>query len=129
VLSDIPLTEGSYSWRIRLDNCQDEDAGIYVGVASKNIEFRMAGSQVDKTKLWSMRLGCGKIFGGNSSTLYGERIGFGESLEVNLEFNGEKAVLNFGKGGKSFGIAFQDIPAPVYPAVCFKYDGQVTLLE
>jgi hypothetical protein len=48
---------------------------------------------------------------------------------MKLEFNGDRGVLSFGKGDRSFGIAFQDIPKAVYPAVTFKYDGQVTLLE
>jgi hypothetical protein len=126
VLLSNPIETESTSWSLRVDEISG-NAGVYVGVGSRDLS--LTSDSVDLTALWSMRLGCGKRYGNNSTSAYGEKFSKGDIVTVKVEVEDDKASIAFGRNGTCFGVAFENIPLPVYPALSLCCSAQVTYLN
>ena len=109
---DVPMSEGKYFWKIKLDNIRDK-SGLRIGVAERNLDLN---SEVDKKGFWGIAPGlANKIVKGCSKTAWGKKGTSGDVVEVELEFVNSKGTLSFSINGESLGVLCSDLDPPLYP--------------
>lgn len=120
ILGNIEISGGVYEWEIRMDFIMqyDEEEEVVVGVASKN--FNVEGNPMDGEFWGYWAISCRKIANGLNEE-YGERVATGDTVTIRLEYKDGKGNLGFSKNGTDLGVAFYDVPAGVYPAICLNY--------
>ena len=120
VFGNAKASSGSCEWEIKIDFMiqYDEEEEIVIGVASKDFSYEDCPSDGGFWGFWA--ISCRKI-SANVNEEYGERVTTGDAVTVRLDFKGGKGNLSFLKNGIDLGVAFTDVPAGVFPAVCLNY--------
>ena len=120
VLGTVSLNNGVHQWEIKMDFFMEyeEEEEVFIGVAAKNINLTKNPLEIE---YWGFMCVACKKFAQGVNEEYGEFIATGDVVSVKIEFKDNKGVLNFGKNGNDFGVAFSDVPPGVYPVVTLNY--------
>jgi hypothetical protein len=84
------------------------------------------------TQGWFVRLGTGTKYGNSTpGAAYTSAFKQNEIVTVCIDFSsGTAGTLRFSKNGVDLGVAFDNVPGPVYPAVILRDKiAQITLLS
>ena len=111
IIIDAPLSEGSHSWSIKLDEI---DECLAIGVAHLNLE---ANSSFEVKSFWGYGPCLGeKLANGSSEIYWGREAEDGDVVEVQLEFLNNKGKLSFVINGESLGVLCDNLDPPLYPS-------------
>jgi SPRY domain len=116
VLGNVCFTSGTHFWEIRLDffaksNTEEE---IFIGVAKPKANLKK--NPLEEEYWGFMGLAC-KSFGCGVVANYGEALAAEDTLGIKLEYKDNKGSLYFCKNKTEFGLAFDDVPSGVCPAL------------
>ena len=109
---DVPMSEGKYSWKIKLDIMQ-YTAYAVMGVGEKNLALN---THLNNTNFWGFSPGIAhKYIKGSNHTDWGKKAKEGDIIGLELEFVNNKGTLSFSINGESLGVLCSDLSPPLYP--------------
>lgn len=126
VLGNVALEKGEHYWEVKIDCFVDEE-DIFIGVALENIP--LTARPVDSGMFWGyLSSGAVKFAPDRECEDYGDTVATGDVIGVLLKYTESAGTISFSKNGNEFGVAFDDLPRKVCPAVCLLLsNSQVTL--
>lgn len=113
------LHEGTHSWHFIIENyIQDED--IFLGVALPDLNFYERPPETGK--FWGYLCSNGKKFCPEYTfRRYATSAKTGDIVAAQLKFQNGVGELSFQKNGEDLGVAFNNVPPNVRPAICMYY--------
>mmetsp|Transcript_8474 Transcript_8474/g.12519 ORF Transcript_8474/g.12519 Transcript_8474/m.12519 type:complete len:310 (-) Transcript_8474:33-962(-) len=119
VLGNVCLSCGKYYWEVKIDLYVD-DEDIHIGVAKADLNLYTRPPESDG--FWGYTCSDGNKFGpGSGVEEYAEPARTGDVIGISLHYEGSSGMLTFLKNGKNFGVAFNNVPMNVHPAVSLFY--------
>ena len=105
-----PFTRGLHTWRLRMNQCTS--GNVFVGVCTEQAKMsQYLGNDASGFGYY----GCGNTYRQGSSRSYGSAYRTGDVITVVLDCDARK--LSFRKNDESLGVAFEDLPSSLFPAL------------
>lgn len=123
VIARACIWSGKMSFSVKID--EGISSNLFVGVASPLAD--------QNSYLGSDNYGWGymadqELYHSNKTIDYGEKYSIGDIITVIVDL--DRGIVSFGKNGKDFGVAFEQVTGPICPAVSFYNNGQkITIIK
>ena len=115
---NVPMSEGKYSWKVKLDKMQNTFS-IALGVGEKNLDLN---DKISQKSFWGFAPGMARKFiKGSSAEDWGNSAKEGDIIGLELEFVNNKGMLSFSINGESVGVLCSDLSPPLYPTAKLYY--------